>query len=190
MQKIDLFPTPIGIFDVENYQEINEEILSLKNKEQYQFSSDFDIWSFSNENEGLKKLQMKFLEASAELANEIVDENYKWIDFKNLRGWINLQLPGKVGRVHEHGSVSFAGTYYIDVNEDSGTLNLADPRIGISSWLQLPKKFNSLKDNTYKFKPEIGKLILIPGWLLHNIDLNNSDKVRISVSTNIITKYK
>jgi len=181
MERIDLFSTPVGIFNVENYEEINQCIFPLANKKEYMFGGTADIWQVPN-NIGLRKLQLKFLESASELANSILKENYKWNNFQTIRGWVNEHVPNAVGRVHDHGYASFAGTYYVEVEENSGPLTLVDPRSGISSWLQ---KNNTQHQFNYNFKPTVGKLILIPGWVLHNIGPNESSITRISLSTNI-----
>ena len=184
MERIDLFSTPVGIFDVEDNDEINECIFPFANKKEYMFGGTANIWQI-NDSPGLRKLQLKFLESAAELCNSILKENYKWRDFRTVRGWVNGQLPNAVGRVHDHGYASFAGTYYAAVDENSGPLTLVDPRSGISSWLQ---KNNSQHQFNYNFNPAVGKLILIPGWILHNVGPNESNITRISLSTNVNLK--
>ena len=40
----------------------------------------------------------------------------------------------------------------------------------------------------WEHKPEVGKILLFPGWLKHGINTNNTDNIRISLSFNICFK--
>ena len=47
--------------------------------------------------------------------------------------------------------------------------------------------FNKLTSNTKKYKrikPEEGKMVFFPGYLLHMVEENKSGETRISLSTN------
>jgi len=187
MQRIDLFPTPVAVFDVPNHEIIDARIMHYASDTTYNFRKFRDVWELRSEDKEIDILYNVFLIFASQYVNSILGTEYTYKNFKHQHGWINTQNPGLVGRVHDHGGVSIAATYYVNVNESSGTINLADPRAGVSAWLRPGDMFDNVSHSKsiYKWKPSIGKIIMIPGWLLHNVDINESNEVRVSVSTNI-----
>jgi len=94
---------------------------------------------------------------------EIRELNYK---FKCDMGWPNVREPGQGIELHGHPDASFATTYYVKTPENCGDL------------------ICYVKDGKQiRLKPKCGKIVIIPAYVLHEIESNQSNDLRISIST-------
>jgi uncharacterized protein (TIGR02466 family) len=102
---------------------------------------------------------------------------------KHYMGWVNIREPGDIIEIHGHSECDIAVTYYIKAKENSGDLVLYDASSAID-WNN-----NSLSNSPYirtkRFKPIEGSLIFFPSYVLHSVDENKSDDIRISLSTDL-----
>ena len=104
--------------------------------------------------------------------------------------WANVNPPGGYNRPHLHPNSLFSGVYYIKAPKDSGVLKLIDPRSGAHTVMprrksgELPSQF--WRDVNYP--PIDGRIIMFPAWMWHEVEVNNSRELRISVSFNFIQK--
>lgn len=102
---------------------------------------------------------------------------------EHVFGWINVREPGERLEPHGHTECSIAATYYIKAKEGCGDLVLFDSGHAID-WQK-----NCLSRTPYllerRFKAVEGRLIFFPVYVLHGVDTNNSDDLRISLSTDI-----
>jgi hypothetical protein len=83
--------------------------------------------------------------------------------------WFNAMGPGHVTSPHHHDENEelLAAVYYVRVPEDSGELVLYD------------------KDETVRVTPQEGKLVMFTPSLMHEVTVNNSRELRLSVGMNI-----
>ncbi len=99
--------------------------------------------------------------------------------------WINIVPPGCFHSLHIHPLSTISGTIYLQVPKGSGQLRLEDPRM--SRFMAAPpKKENASFKNQSQlyFKPSLGKLILFESWLRHEVEVNQGQGTRVSVSFN------
>jgi uncharacterized protein (TIGR02466 family) len=186
MQKMVLFPTHVHVFDVPNHEEINEEILA-----------NFDITHNANGSRSGKNLldhrnQINaidvicntVLENCAAYVNDIFDLQLSTNDFDLKKAWLNVHHPNYPVHFHNHRQTSIAFVYYVSVDELTGGLQFLDPRSGLG-WVH-PDQMKQF--NLHEFNPKNGNMILFPGWLLHSINVNKSDKNRIALAGNVHLK--
>lgn len=94
---------------------------------------------------------------------EIRQLNYR---FKCDMGWVNVREPGQGIELHAHPDSSFAVTYYVKTPYNSGDL------------------ICYVKDGKQlRIKPEEGMVVIVPFYVLHEIEENHSHDLRISIST-------
>lgn len=182
MKHLKLFPTSLGIYEVEDFESINKDILSIEGVEdgQYFFRTYNDVWNLRDRVPGLQKLHDAFLQNSAIYANNYYNMEYKPEYFETIEGWIVSKESDDL-RIHNHRLTQIAGVYYTRVTEDTGDIEFFDPR-GTLGFVSL----DSAKSyNIHRHRPEVGQMILFPGWLLHRVRPNKSDVVRVSLATNI-----
>ena len=71
---------------------------------------------------------------------------------------------------------------------NSGRLSLMDPRPGAQQCMP-PRKKEKLPRELWRetyYEPVPGRLIMFPSWLWHQVETNQSNDIRISVSFNFI----
>jgi uncharacterized protein (TIGR02466 family) len=102
---------------------------------------------------------------------------------EHIFGWVNVREPGEILEVHGHTESAIAATYYIKVKDGCGDLVLFDTSKAID-WSK-----NKLSSNPFlrerRYKPVEGRLIFFPSYVLHGVDENKSDDLRISLTTDI-----
>jgi hypothetical protein len=94
---------------------------------------------------------------------EILDLNYQ---FNCDMGWVNVREPGQDIELHSHPDSSWAATYYVKTPENCGDLIC---HVGGG------KKI--------KIKPEEGMIVVLPFYMLHEMEFNCSNDLRVSIST-------
>jgi uncharacterized protein (TIGR02466 family) len=98
-----------------------------------------------------------------------------------VESWMVLNKPGSLGGLHRHLPYDLAGVYYFKTNTRDGDLRLL-------STVEAPlanRPFNTMQPSNAVVQPEVGKLLLFPGWLVHGSDRNTTDEDRVSVAWNI-----
>ena len=89
----------------------------------------------------------------------------KW-DYPFNRGWFNINKFGDSNNWHHHGQHPIVSVFYIQVPEDSGSIEFR-------------------KDNeTFIYKPQDGDYIIFPGDLEHCVTESRSIEDRISMAVN------
>ena len=83
--------------------------------------------------------------------------------------WFNAMGPGHITSAHHHDENDelLSAAYYVRVPENSGDLVLYD------------------QDETVRIKPQEGRLVMFPPSLMHEVTVNNSRELRLSVGMNI-----
>lgn len=98
--------------------------------------------------------------------------------------WINILEPmgHHSGHIHPHSIIS--GTFYVHVPEGASALRLEDPRLPLMMNAPLRKPGNPMRQSFVPVQPQAGTILLWESWLRHEVPINMSDDVRISVSFN------
>jgi len=104
--------------------------------------------------------------------------------------WANINPPGGMNRAHQHPNSLWSGVYYIKAPKNSGHLKIDDPRS--SAAMCRPRQKNGEKPTRLlretHYEPIAGRCIMFPAWLMHCVDPNESNDIRISVSFNFLQK--
>jgi len=141
------------------------------------------IWDYSSPN--LDTLKQEIID----IVETTIIKNIPEVRMLNLKGcehfmgWINVREPGERLEVHGHTESAIAATYYIKAKEGCGDL-VAYDTAGAIDWDN-----NTISGSPYvrarRFKPVEGRLIFFPSYVLHGVDENKSDDLRISLSTDL-----
>ncbi|MDC7675608.1 TIGR02466 family protein [Asticcacaulis machinosus] len=99
--------------------------------------------------------------------------------------WINILEPGGFhsGHIHPHSVIS--GTFYVAVPDKASALKFEDPRL-MGFMNAPPRKTPHRRDHEiFAYEaPAAGTILMWESWLRHEVTMNQSDDVRISVSFN------
>lgn len=99
--------------------------------------------------------------------------------------WINVleRLGTHSGHIHPHSVIS--GTFYVTIPEGAAALRFEDPRLGLMMAAPVRKAQARADHQAFAtIAPEAGTILLWESWLRHEVPINLSDDVRISVSFN------
>ncbi len=100
--------------------------------------------------------------------------------------WVNILEPGGAHTAHIHPNSVVSGTYYVDIQSDSSAIRFEDPRLAMMMAAP-PRLANATIDNRtfVDITPKPGMLLLWESWLRHEVPINRSDDIRVSISFNM-----
>ena len=187
-----LFPTPVYIADLDNQnlnQELERDIIAWSNKDKGLVKTNIKGWH-SETNMGELPEYKKLVDLLYEAQRTIYDQEH--LDSEPFLGnmWANINPPGGMNRAHIHPNSLWSGVYYVKALKNSGRLKIDDPRAAASMCRpkQKPGKVPDRLLRETSYEPKDGRLIMFPAWLMHCVDTNESDDIRISISFNFVQK--
>jgi uncharacterized protein (TIGR02466 family) len=100
--------------------------------------------------------------------------------------WANVNAPGTGHRLHSHRNNYLSGAYYVQVQEGADSINFFDPKP--QAGVIRPAASEPTAENTEvaMVRVQTGSLLLFPAWLQHAVDVNRSNRARISLSFNLM----
>ncbi len=114
-----------------------------------------------------------------------------------LQAWPNINRRGDYHNLHNHPHSYLSGTYYVAMpksydktirgDTNPGAISFYDPR---SQANMLAIKGDAQVDPEHRVMPEAGMLLLWPSFLHHFVHPNISDELRISISFNVMLKWR
>ena len=187
---INLFPTIIHQFDVNGFDEIQNELIDYA----YEFkkkhpdgviysnhggwqSPNFDV---NNEND---LLQSFIINCLSNFPN--IDKS---INF-DVDAWININKPGDYNSKHHHPNCHLSGVLWVKAPEECGRIQFQSP-VEFQTYTEVQSYTEEFKNSnnyfhTYYFSPIEGRMLVFPSHLQHEVLENKSKEDRISVSFNI-----
>jgi uncharacterized protein (TIGR02466 family) len=135
---------------------------------------DFDLRNFQQE------LNKHILLYAGQCSGKTWDTD----DFAITASWITQNRKHSYAIPHSHGTSDVAGCYYFKTNERDGNIFFQNP----NKLLVNSRLFN--QHSVIEYAPEVGKLILFPGWLDHGVLKNTTTNTRISFSFNVRFKER
>ncbi|MBJ7380206.1 MAG: 2OG-Fe(II) oxygenase family protein [Polynucleobacter sp.] len=191
----DLFPTPLFYFKVENFKELNEQLVrdslalkasakGIKRSNQHGWHSGTTL--FELKEESFQSL-CKIIVQSAAMATKQIAPKFESAKFlTKCSGWININSKGAYNVPHEHPGYCWSGSYYVKVPESKtergGFIEFLDFKPVIPSIEMIG---SPLLGDKYRIKPEEGLLLLFPSHLKHWVYPNEGEQERISIAFNI-----
>ena len=187
-----LFPTPVYIADIK-HPTLNQDL-------------ERDIIAWSKEDKGITRTNVKGWHSTTDM--------HERPEFKNLVNmlyacqktvyeqeyyesepylgnmWANINPPGGSNRAHQHPNSLWSGVYWIKTPKNCGQLKIDDPR-SVACMTRPKQKDGKKPDRLWReshYEPVAGRCIMFPSWLMHAVDPNESNDVRISVSFNFLQK--
>jgi len=186
------FPTPIYIADIAHptlNQELEKDIIAWSNQDKGMVKTNIKGWHSQTDMHQKPEYQ-KLVEMLYEAQRTIYDQEH--LNSEPVLGnmWANINPPGGMNRAHQHPNSLWSGVYYVKAPKNSGHLKIDDPR-SIASMSRPQQKEGPVPARLYRethYEPKAGRLIMFPSWVMHCVDSNESDDIRISVSFNFLQK--
>ena len=187
---INLFPSVIHQFDVNGFNEIQDELIdfvynmrekdpvghTISNRRGWQSS----CFSIDNEDDVLKKFLTNCLAEFPPIKKSVR---------LFVSAWVNINPPEAFNMKHNHPTSDLSGVLWIKSQKDCGNIIFESPR-SFATHQEIECYNEDFKENnnyfhSFSFNPIAGKLIVFPSHLEHHVDFNESEEDRISVSFNI-----
>lgn len=99
--------------------------------------------------------------------------------------WINILEPMGHHSNHIHPHSLISGTFYVSVPDGASALKFEDPRL--TSFMNSPPRKEGAKREHQPFiyeAPTPGTILMWESWLRHEVPINLSEDIRISISFN------
>ncbi len=188
----DWFPTPIWHFAIDDHQMLNKFLLQEIETEQqrdHQGEKWSNILGWHSTNDLHSRVAfMEFTNVIKENSVEIA-KFLRWdlqkISLEITTCWAIVNGKMASNSVHNHPNSILSGVYYLQVPENSGSIYFSDPRPASQMLIPPVEEFNLWTFPKVSYKPHVGMMLLFPSWLLHGVEMNMSEELRISLSFNI-----
>jgi uncharacterized protein (TIGR02466 family) len=188
---INIMPIFINFLAVDSLRLDNDRIekfcLERKRSSAGRVISNAGGWQSDNLDPTTPELAELFAEVGKRL-----DEVHRAFEFNpSLRqviteAWININQKGHVNYSHDHPGSLFSCVYYVKGGADKGALEFKTPiaahTYAISN--EMIANFNAFTGHAMVIPPVTGDLLIFPSWLLHRVNMSQSDEDRISIALN------
>ena len=186
------FPTPIYIFDHNDPSlnvQLEKDIVAWSNQDKGVTRTNIQGWHSTTDMNARPEYK-RLVDALYEAQHMIYKEEH--LDSEPFLGnmWANINPPGGMNRAHIHPNSLWSGVYYIKAPKNCGHLKIDDPRASAAMYRPKQKK-GQVPPRLFRethYEPIAGRCIMFPSWLMHCVDPNNSNDIRISVSFNFLQK--
>ncbi len=103
------------------------------------------------------------------------------------QAWVNISPPGASNKVHIHPNCHLSGVYYVSLAApECGSIYFRDPRVA-GTMLRPPiGQETHFTATEVRMRPEEGRMYVFPSWLEHGVEVNRSDRDRVSISFNVL----
>ena len=186
------FPTPIYIADIKHptlNQELERDIVAWSKQDKGITRTNVQGWHSTTNMHELPQFK-KLVDMLYACQKTIYDQEYYESEPVLGNMWANINPPGGMNRAHQHPNSLWSGVYYIKAPKNCGHLKIDDPRAAAA--MVRPRQKDGEKPprlfRETQYEPKEGRLIMFPSWLMHCVDPNESNDIRISVSFNFLQK--
>ena len=186
------FPTPIYIADIKHLtlnQELERDIIAWSKQDKGITRTNVQGWHSTTNMHELPQFK-KLVDMLYACQKTIYEQEYYESEPFLGNMWANINPPGGMNRAHQHPNSLWSGVYYIKAPKNCGHLKIDDPRA--SAAMCRPRQKEGKKPpRLYRethYEPITGRCIMFPSWLMHCVDPNESNDIRISVSFNFLQK--
>jgi len=183
MQKTQLFSTPVWSKILEhNFDELKQKILNKNFGKSVIASNNGGYQSpdvGNSQDETIKKL-LSILQSKLD---EVIEECKLRRKYDVGNCWINVNYKGHYNNPHYHPKSLLTGILYLEIEDDMGDLILFRPDL----MKHYTDEISANPDlfQVINIKPKKNSLIIFPSWVEHKVEVNNSDKPRISFAFNV-----
>ena len=193
MSKPNLFfSTPVWTFQINNYENVNEEMYNYIKSEQKKddkgiTKSNIKGWHSKDFRLETKEPRNFINLILPSIEQVMVDMNWEKqkqkIRISNM--WAIINTGGSANTRHQHGNSTISGAYYVRAPKNSGDIVFYDPRPAPVYTYPNALSPNLLNAQINGISPNEGSLVLFPSYLDHSVNENLSNDERIVISFNL-----
>ena len=187
---LNLFPSPVHIFDIDGFDELQDDLIDHVYKLKKQDPNGHII-----SNRGGWQSKGFDLSFDGDVLHTTILEVLKSFFFiKNTTSmvtsaWVNINSPGAYNVRHSHPESNISGVLWVKCPKDSGNIEFINPTAH-QSYTEIEAYIDKFKEKnlayqSYWFNPIEGRMMIFPSHLEHEVTQNKSNEDRISISFNI-----
>ena len=194
----ELFPDPIFHYKLENYKQINKELLNYilelqKKDKKGNNRSNRGGWHSPNFDLVNPGPPIDFINSFKDFLKHIIEDEIGWEYVPNKQRvvamWAIINKKNSYNVKHNHQNCYLSSAYYIKKPENSGDITFYDPKEAKTYRFPEVEKYTSYSEQSITIKPKEGDLLIFPSYLYHDVGINLSDEERVVVSFNIDIGY-
>ena len=178
--------SPVWEFQTDFTEEFNKNLI----EEIYSIGTGIATGQDADPHDSLWDYQLPHLEQLKQViydtvTSTVVDympQEYR-TTFDFIMAWVNVKSPGERIETHGHPDSTIAATYYIQADAGCGNLTLLDTGRELNWDREILDGKSTLEIK--QVVPQPGKLVFFPSYMLHRIEENRSNRMRISLSTDM-----
>ena len=182
MNMHNLFPVPIGMFDLDR-ELTDEELLFVRGQETR--ANEGNTTSVNN-----FVLRDSVMTSLRDWIEGCVSEYFKAtsnpkhdVHLRITQSWFNYSEQGQWHHKHAHPNSFVSGVFYLNTNPDDKIYFYR------SGWQQIkfpPEDWNIYNSESWWFEAIKGRLILFPSYLCHSVPMNTTNYERRSLAFNTL----
>ena len=190
----ELFPDPIFHYKLENYKQINKELLNYilelqKKDKKGNNRSNRGGWHSPNFDLVNPGPPINFINSFKDFLKHIIEDEIGWEYIPNKQRvvamWAIINKKNSYNVKHNHQNCYLSSAYYIKKPENSGDITFYDPKESKTYRFPEVEKHTNYSAESVTIKPKEGDLLIFPSYLYHDVGVNLSDEERIVVSFNV-----
>lgn len=138
---------------------------------------------------------LQSLDEFAEMNRRILDVCRRIAESQNFlpgvtyrhQAWVNISPPGASNKIHVHPNCHLSGVYYVSLKApECGSIFFRDPRVAGTMMRPPIGQETHFTATEVRMRPEEGRMYVFPAWLEHGVEVNRSDRDRVSISFNVL----
>ena len=190
----ELFPDPIFRYKLENYKQINKELLKYifelqKKNKKGNIRSNRGGWHSPNFDLVNPGPPINFINNFKNFLKNIMEDEFGWEYVPNKQRivamWAIINKKNSYNVLHNHQNCYLSSAYYIKKPKNSGHITFFDPKEVKTYRFPEVEKHTPYSAESVTIEAEEGDLLIFPSYLYHDVGVNLSDEERIVVSFNI-----
>lgn len=191
-----LFPSLVWTTLFDDRESLNARMLKLayalrEQDPQGVANTNIDGWQSKNTLQMLEDFEDMNRRILAICRHIAQSENFRPDATYRHQAWVNISPPGASNRIHIHPNCHFSGVYYVSlVAPACGSIFFRDPRVA-GTMLRPPiERETHFTATEVRMRPEEGRMYVFPSWLEHGVEVNRSDRDRVSISFNVLASER
>lgn len=181
MNMHNLFPTPVGFFDLDREFTKAELDFLLNQDARPNIGNTTSVDNYVCRSSKLKKLKQFFDDSLNEYFLTVHSPKHK-VAPRITQSWINYTNPNEFHHKHAHPNSFISGVFYIRADHTKDKIYFYK-----DNYQQLEivtKNWNEWNSKCWWFEARTGKLILFPSSLTHMVEQVQAEQIRVSLSFN------
>ena len=194
----ELFPDPIFHYKLENYKQINKELLNYilelqKKDKKGNNRSNRGGWHSPNFDIVNPGPPINFINSFKDFLKHIIEDEIGWEYVPNKQRvvamWAIINKKNSYNVMHNHQNCYLSSAYYVKKPQNSGDITFFDPTEAKTYRFPEKERNTNYSTQTVTIKPEEGDLLIFPSYLYHAVEINSSNEDRVVISFNIDIGY-